>query len=417
MDFVYSVARRVTMNGALAQDVTQSVFTQLARSAGALGRYDTLVGWLHTTARHFAINAVRGEERRRAREQESVTMQTNSTTTPEVNWEQIGPLLDEAVGGLREDDRKAVLLRFFKGLSHQEVGAELGLSEDTARKRVERALEKLREYFGRRGVTATASLLAAAMSENSVQAAPAGLAERTTETSLAGAGVAAESIFLKILLMSTKNKIILAAVILLMIAAAWLFHLHSPPEAVTATKANGEVVAPRNVAVMTKVPPIAGPVLKSGPAASASTSPIGTPPAESAADIQAELKNVIRDIARLERSGDLATLHETYSPPDELDPNQIQNERNMQADLASNNPSTGQEGKVVVQKIYEAGAQAYEALLDQTPKLNAAGDKATYKYWMPTDSDEEKGTFTGTGDYTTLVFVKINGKWYCIGDE
>ncbi len=237
MDFVYSVAWRVTANGALAQDVAQSVFTQLTRSAAALAHYDTLAGWLHTTARHCAINAVRGEERRRAREQESAIMQTTSTTSA-VNWKQIGPLLDEAVGGLREDDRQAVLLRFFQGSSHQEVGAALGLSEDTARKRVELALEKLRGHFARRGVTATSALLAAAISANSVQAAPTGLAESMTGASLAGAeagaglgigvGVAAEGIFLKILLMSTKNKTLLAGAIILMVTVLWMFFTQSP---------------------------------------------------------------------------------------------------------------------------------------------------------------------------------------------
>jgi RNA polymerase sigma factor (sigma-70 family) len=189
--FVYSVAVRVTCSGALAQDVTQAVFTAMARLAGKLRHYETLLGWLHTTTRHLAINTVRGEVRRRAREQEATAMQQNSTT-PETNWAEIGPLLDEAVGQLKETDRDAVLLRFFKHFSHQEVGAALGLGEDAARKRVDRALEKLREHFARRGVTASSALLATAIAENSVQAAPVGLAQNVSSASLAAAGAATD---------------------------------------------------------------------------------------------------------------------------------------------------------------------------------------------------------------------------------
>ena len=62
-------------------------------------------------------------------------------------WQQISPLLDEALAQLGEKDRQAVLLRFFENKSLAEVGNRLGTGEDTARKRVSRALEKLRRYF------------------------------------------------------------------------------------------------------------------------------------------------------------------------------------------------------------------------------------------------------------------------------
>ncbi len=217
-DLVYSVALRVTANPALAQDVTQTVFTLLARRAGSLAHYATLVGWLHTTTRHTAINAVRGEERRRAREQESAIMQTIASA-PAVDWEQLRPILDEGVDNLREDDRKAVLLRFFQNLSHQEVGAALGLSEDTARKRTARALEKLRGYFARHGVTTTSAILATAISANSVQAAPVGLAEKITPAVLIGASTAGAGSLFLFALMSTKTKTMLALTVFVAIAA------------------------------------------------------------------------------------------------------------------------------------------------------------------------------------------------------
>jgi DNA-binding NarL/FixJ family response regulator len=111
----------------------------------------------------------------------------NIAALPDAHWEQLRPIIDEAVGQLRERDRQAVLLRFFHGLSHQEVGAVLGLTENSAKKCVDRALEKLRARFARRGVTVSSALLATAMSANSVQAAPAGLAADVAKASTLGA--------------------------------------------------------------------------------------------------------------------------------------------------------------------------------------------------------------------------------------
>ena len=91
-------------------------------------------------------------------------------------WPQIAPLLDDALGKLGERDRNALVLRFFENKSLAEVGTALGASEDAAKMRVNRALEKLRKLFGKRGVALSATLIAGAVSAGSVQAAPAGLA-------------------------------------------------------------------------------------------------------------------------------------------------------------------------------------------------------------------------------------------------
>ena len=189
VDLVYSVAlRQLAGDTHLAQDVTQAVFLDLVRKVRPLSRRTTLAGWLHTSARLAAWKAVRGEQRRRTREQESLAM-NETPTTAEMNWEQLKPLLDECVGHLGEMDRDAIVLRYFEGKSHREVGTALGLSENSANKRIERALEKLRGYFARRGVTVPAAVLAVAMSQNSVRAAPAGLVANVAGASLAGVKV------------------------------------------------------------------------------------------------------------------------------------------------------------------------------------------------------------------------------------
>ncbi len=134
VNLVYSAALRLTGGQApLAEEVTQSVFAELARQADTLAGRPTLTGWLHTTTRYQASKAIRAERRRRAREQEAFLMQ-NEPSSAEIPWEQLRPVLDEAVGHLSEADRDLVMLRFFTGKSHGETGAILGISEDTARK-------------------------------------------------------------------------------------------------------------------------------------------------------------------------------------------------------------------------------------------------------------------------------------------
>lgn len=224
VDWVYSVALRLAGGDAhLAQDITQSVFTDCARHAEKLSRYDAPGGWLHTAARFAAAKAVDREQRRRAREQEAYAMQ-NETRSPEICWEQLRPVLDEAIGRLGERDRAVVVMRFFEGKSHREIGELAGLSEDSARKRVERAVEKLRAQFLKRGVGVTAALLGEAINADSIQAAPAGLSESISRTALANAAKASgiASLLLKpFLLMTTTTKVIVAVGTVLILAGAY----------------------------------------------------------------------------------------------------------------------------------------------------------------------------------------------------
>jgi len=231
VDWVYSTALRLTAGDThLAEDVTQVVFSDLARKAGMLSRHPALGGWLHTATRYAAAKAVSRESARRAREQEAFAMQ-NQTTTTEISWEHLQPLLDEGIGRLGEADRNLVVLRFFEGRSHRELGELLGLSEDTARKRVERAVEKLRVHFSRRGVVVSAGLLAEAVTANAVSAAPASVAEGVTSTALASAVTAPTgwAILAKIFItMTTTTKIILGAAVIVIVAAS--YQLFSPGE-------------------------------------------------------------------------------------------------------------------------------------------------------------------------------------------
>src|SRR5437660_10227265 len=144
VDHVYSAALRLlNFDTHLAEDVTQAVFTEMARRAGALRRYLALSSWLHTTTRFAAAKAVRSEQRRRHREQASLAMPTNSPESGP-DWTQMRPVIDNAISELSSAERDALLLRFFEKKSYRDIGTALGLSENGARMRVDRATDKLR---------------------------------------------------------------------------------------------------------------------------------------------------------------------------------------------------------------------------------------------------------------------------------
>jgi RNA polymerase sigma factor (sigma-70 family) len=172
----------------LAEEVSQSVFANLARNATRLSPDTILTAWLYQVTRHTAIDVIRREARRQAREQ--IAFQMSDMNDTAVEWTHIEPLLDEAMQSLDESDRTAILLRYFENKSLREVGEALGASEDAAQKRVSRAVERLRETFSKRKVTVGASGLAALISANAIQAAPSGLAV----TLASGAAIATTAI-------------------------------------------------------------------------------------------------------------------------------------------------------------------------------------------------------------------------------
>ena len=188
VDLVYSAATRMVRDVHLAEDVTQNVFVAFARDARELADRPVLSGWLHRTTQNIAAQMVRTDVRRRAREQESVAMNELLFAETEATWQQIAPQLDIALGELVDTDRDAVMLRYFERKSAAEIAQILNISDEAAQKRVSRAVERLREFLAKRGITVGTSALAVAITTNAVQAAPVGLTAVITTAALALAG-------------------------------------------------------------------------------------------------------------------------------------------------------------------------------------------------------------------------------------
>jgi RNA polymerase sigma factor (sigma-70 family) len=200
LSLVYSTALRM-LNGDvhLAEDVAQRVFSDVARKARNLSHQTVLAGWLHRHTAFTASKVVRSEHRRRAREEEVVRMTLLPEGEPvDDRWQQVEPHLDQALDSLGRPGRDAVVLRYLLSRDLRSVGQALGCSEDAAQKRVARAVDKLRAFLARRGITLSAAALSTLLGSHAAGAAPTGLAavittSAITSTSAAGAGVGATS--------------------------------------------------------------------------------------------------------------------------------------------------------------------------------------------------------------------------------
>lgn len=236
LDLVYSAAlRRLGGDAHAAGDAAQQVFIALARQAAALTRCAVLPGWLYATTRNVAVDFVRAEQRRRAREQEAQAMhELTSPPATDATWEQMRPLLDATMDELSDAEREIVVLRFFAKRPFADIGAALKLTDDAARMRVERALEKLHILLGRRGITSTAAALTTVLANQAVVAAPAGLMASVTSGALASADGATATALNFVQFMSTTKFVASAAVIIGLLAlgtAGYKVHARNVAEA------------------------------------------------------------------------------------------------------------------------------------------------------------------------------------------
>ena len=207
LNLVYSAAMRMVNGDAhFAQDITQLVFSNLARKACALPANVLLAGWLHRDTRFTALEWLRKEHRRAEREREVATMR-ELESTGEVEWSHLRPALDEVLDELGDDERHALLLRFFEQQSLAQVGGALGIAEDAARKRISRSLEQLRGALARRGIHSTSEALAETFSSHAMIIPPVGLAATIAAAAMGGATITAAAGTLTSLKLLTMTKL------------------------------------------------------------------------------------------------------------------------------------------------------------------------------------------------------------------
>lgn len=230
---VFGTARRLVAGDVpLAQDVTQVVFTDLARKAVTFPADTILGGWLYRHTCFTASKAVRTEQRRRRRETTAMEMHSlHEEPGPDPHWRLLAPVLDEALGTLDAADRDALVLRYLQQHDLRRIGATLGLSEDAVQKRIARALEKLRALLVRRGLTLSAALLATTLDSSALTATPPGLAASVSAGALAAGKTAFTLASLKIMATSKLGLSFATAVAVIGLTAVLVSRQHpsAPP--------------------------------------------------------------------------------------------------------------------------------------------------------------------------------------------
>ena len=215
-NLVYSAALRQVESPAIAAEIAQNVFISLAHGAQILApRFAaeaSLAGWLCRSARNLSLNHRRDEFRRATRERQAME-QLLTLPDPAPDWDKLRRVLDDAMSELAETDYDALVLRYFQDRDFHAVGAAIGVSDDTAQKRVARALDKLRDLLAQRGIRTTTGALGLTITANAVQAAPAGLAVTISAAALAGTAVTTSTLIAttKTIAMTTLQKIIVTA--------------------------------------------------------------------------------------------------------------------------------------------------------------------------------------------------------------
>jgi RNA polymerase sigma factor (sigma-70 family) len=218
--FVYAAALRQIRDRHLAEDILQAVFLLLSQKAAELKPGTLVKGWLFHATRYAANNVRRAEARRLRREREAAAMRLQ--TTPEKDSEDIGPYLDDAMANLSTKDRTVLLMRYFEEMPLAIVGQAMGISEHAAKKRVARALERLRGNLMRRGVGVTEGALTGAMALSVAETAPAVVVKAAVDLVIHGAGAHSGSaipLAKGVSKMITQNKLKLVAIKCVLAAA------------------------------------------------------------------------------------------------------------------------------------------------------------------------------------------------------
>ena len=207
---VFATAKRVTGDAALAEDVAQETFLELARSGH--GTVESVAAWLHRVAWRKACNTLRNESRRRRHEQQAA--EERQTEGSEPAWDELEPQIDAAMNDLPALLRELLVAHFLEGRTQQDLALRMGVSQSTVSRQLEAGVRELRSHLRNQGVICGAGL-AAVLSAHTAQAAPASLTQSLGKLAISGAGAgstATASTFTStaLLTMSTTTKILIA---------------------------------------------------------------------------------------------------------------------------------------------------------------------------------------------------------------
>jgi RNA polymerase sigma factor (sigma-70 family) len=219
---VHSAAKRACGDDSLAAEASQLTFILLTRKAKSLLPRASLGGWLYLTAAGEAKNLLRSSTREnRKRSALLSAMAIHTPDAPDPSWQEIQPFLNDALAALSEKDRETIILRFYRSLSVKEIAASLGIANDAAQKRLDRATERLREKLTRRGVTTAGSLSATMIAGFSTDAQAAVICTSILSSkAIAAAPVVSSGVLTTLFAMKASN--IIAPAVILLLSGTWL---------------------------------------------------------------------------------------------------------------------------------------------------------------------------------------------------
>ncbi len=219
---VHATARRASSDDSIAAEAAQLTFITLAQKAKSLTFCASLGGWLHTTALMQAKNLIRKSQREnRKRQLLQAAMETEPPHASNDIWQEMQPVLDDALASLSDKDRDVLLLRFYRSLTIREIATTLGIATDAAQKRIDRATERLRDKLTRRGVQ-TSGTLSAAMLTGFAADAQAALPISVLASKAIAAGAIGSSSISALIILMTASKASVPFVLMLAGLIAWV---------------------------------------------------------------------------------------------------------------------------------------------------------------------------------------------------
>jgi RNA polymerase sigma factor (sigma-70 family) len=225
---VKAACQRILRDAALAEDAAQEVFLLLVRKLPSLPRETILGGWLYLTACHLARTHQRSQLRRRHRENQPDVIVTLMNPAQDPLWRELEPLLDDAMLTLSERQRELVLSHYFQNNSQRAAAALVGCSESVASRDLAAALEILRRFFSRHGVTVSGTALVTLITTHGAQATiGTATVAATLSSASAVAGTCAVGVPLTLGLMktTTTTTIIVAVAAALLITSGTVHYL------------------------------------------------------------------------------------------------------------------------------------------------------------------------------------------------